>query len=457
MQTRHPLRALLVACAICAWAAPVCTPGHAAEKPLPYHVREAMREVDSLLRSIDSAFRWVEEFGSRSDTTADQVQQKFRSVDENLKAVRTAMEKVKEEADKAGVGNHATIAEAHKRIDEVPGRLEKARAAHGAQMAQDADTARKADADAKHLLDEYARVKAEILDFCEGTPQLDPNTALDAVKARAAAFDKFGADAPKLREMLDAFSQKYGTDGAAIRKKLDEAGYTGQSFEPANAYDALRKGPEKVGTARALFAEAIVKHVNDRLSPERMQGLSEFYAMAVPFADLKKMAEVAAKLAPENANVSAAARNVDQKVKSARQTWVDRINKRTWAGHTARAPANAAQLAASAMAFFRSDPEWGKRDKDPKAQGKRPSRPLAVSVTGAWSVQARNLLGQPTMYGLPILLAVQLDDEKADDLARVFALTLRTAERAGVKAAPPFESCTVGNSYYIRASRIPGR
>lgn len=40
------------------------------------------------------------------------------------------------------------------------------------------------------------------------------------------------------------------------------------------------------------------------------------------------------------------------------------------------------------------------------------------------------------------------------NVARVFALTLRTAERAGVKMAPPFDHATVGDSYFIPPSAV---
>jgi len=80
--------------------------------------------------------------------------------------------------------------------------------------------------------------------------------------------------------------------------------------------------------------------------------------------------------------------------------------------------------------------------------------PLAVIVTGPWSVQKKNLLGEPIMYGLPIKLAVKVDEDKELDAVRVYDLTMRTMEKRGVKMEPPFDHITVGNSYFIRPNKV---
>jgi hypothetical protein len=79
---------------------------------------------------------------------------------------------------------------------------------------------------------------------------------------------------------------------------------------------------------------------------------------------------------------------------------------------------------------------------------------LAVSVTGPWSVQKQNLLGNPIMYGLPIKLAVRVDSDAELNVVRVYDLTMRTVEKAGVEMEPPFDHITVGNSYFIRPDKV---
>ncbi len=100
-----------------------------------------------------------------------------------------------------------------------------------------------------------------------------------------------------------------------------------------------------------------------------------------------------------------------------------------------------------ALEWFNSSTEWGKRSKEPR-------KPLAVVVTGPWSIQKKNILGEPIMYGLPIYLAVQVDSDKDLNAARVYILTMRTVEKRGVKMEPPFDHITVGNSYFIRPDKV---
>lgn len=90
---------------------------------------------------------------------------------------------------------------------------------------------------------------------------------------------------------------------------------------------------------------------------------------------------------------------------------------------------------------------WGKDEKHQYTV-------LGTVITGEWSVQKKDLIGQPIMYGLPVLVAVQTPEDHAQGLARVFRLTLRTPEGAGAKMSSPFTSDTVGDSYFIRADKI---
>ena len=99
------------------------------------------------------------------------------------------------------------------------------------------------------------------------------------------------------------------------------------------------------------------------------------------------------------------------------------------------------------MKFFKESPDWERRPTEPR-------RILGVAIKGEWTVQERNLLGQPVMYGVPAWVAVQVDGEKKDNLARVYNVTLRTAESANAKPEPPFVEITVGDSWYIRPNAI---
>jgi hypothetical protein len=131
------------------------------------------------------------------------------------------------------------------------------------------------------------------------------------------------------------------------------------------------------------------------------------------------------------------------------QAFKKKLAERTWPAHAANAPGNAKKLAGIALDYFKNSPDWGNRPADKEGR-----EPLAISVTGPWSIQKRNILGEPIMYGLPVKLAVAVPAEKKDGLARVYILTLRTREFKGVKPEPPFDSVTVGDSYYISTDAV---
>ena len=156
---------------------------------------------------------------------------------------------------------------------------------------------------------------------------------------------------------------------------------------------------------------------------------------------------MASRYDAENPKVVEAQSTIDQRVAEGMKAFHTRIDKRTWPGHADNAPKDAKKLAKAALDWFKASPDWGKRDKDPR-------KPLAVTVTGPWSIQKKNLLGEPIMYGLPILLAVRVESDKELDVARVYVLTMRTAEMRGVKMEPPFDHVTVGDSYFIRPSAV---
>ena len=166
------------------------------------------------------------------------------------------------------------------------------------------------------------------------------------------------------------------------------------------------------------------------------------------------MVALAVRFSPDTPEVKEAKAKVDGTIQKAIADWNKRIDARAWSDNAPNAPANAAGLARVAVKWFANDPEWGKRATNSRVKDKEPRVPVAVAITGPWSVQKKNLLGQPVMYGVPAHVAVQLAREKKDRLVRVYNVTLRTAESANAKMAPPFTSITVGDNWYIRPEKV---
>lgn len=187
------------------------------------------------------------------------------------------------------------------------------------------------------------------------------------------------------------------------------------------AEDLARKAEEMVGkssTGSDLF-------VVDRLQTAR------------EYLDLAKQYDAA------NAVVQRVAGSLDQQIAAQMKVFGKKIDSHTFPKQAGNAPSGAKNLTKVAKKWFEASKDWGSRETNPY-------KILKVVVTGPWSVQKKNILGEPIMYGLPVHIAVQLQKDKDQNMARVFSLTLRTDEMKGVKKEPPFNHATVGSSYFIR-------
>ena len=165
------------------------------------------------------------------------------------------------------------------------------------------------------------------------------------------------------------------------------------------------------------------------------------------YEKVKNWLKMAERYQADNPKVKELQATIDKKIADGMKEFNARVDGRTWPAHASNAPSNKDDLADAALDWFKNSPDWGKRSSKVR-------HPLAVIVTGPWSVQKKNLLGEPIMYGLPIKLAVEVDEDKELNAARVYILTMRTAEMRGVKMQPPFDHITVGNSYFIRPDKV---
>ncbi len=183
----------------------------------------------------------------------------------------------------------------------------------------------------------------------------------------------------------------------------------------------------------ARMGEKVKEMISQELSS--LSSRHDFYRLE-RHAEIKKLEDFCVKNVPGySADASIAGKLAEDS-----KLFEAKIDQKTW-------PACKGNDADRSGALDYLKNSWGKDEKHKYSV-------LGTVITGEWSIQKKDLLGQPIMYGLPVLLAVQKPEDQAHGLARVFILTLRTAEGAGVKMAPPFTSDTVGDSYYIRASQI---
>ncbi|MCX7002174.1 MAG: hypothetical protein NTV22_02745 [bacterium] len=426
-----------------ATAAPVATTpaARATSAKLPYAARESLKNFDNLYRSVENKFGKMEEAKKGATTTPPETYAK------EIKELQVELQKQLADATSvatgAGLASHPDLVAAQAKLDAIPGRLQQTSASVAAVQTARTATSAGIAADAEQLANEYKRLRESTFDKAGGAAvyynDLGPVTNLLAV---IVAFENNELETTK--KMLADFHVKYGETEEDIRASTDDS---------AAARDCrnLEEGIANVAKTRITMAEDLAERIDQRLTG--LADAHDFYRLA-RHDEVRAWLAVAQQYDKTNAKVAALTQRCDKALADDLQQIKAKIAARKWPAHAANAPADAKKLAATALDWFKNSTDWGKREQNDRATDKQPRVPLAVAVTGPWSIQERNIVGEPTMYGLPILLAVQLPADGKDGLARVFVLTMRTAEFKGVKMEPPFDSVTVGDSYFINADAV---
>jgi hypothetical protein len=423
-------------------AAATATP--AAEAPaapaakLPYEARRPMSQVDRLLNSLARNLENLAdpEYGGDKDQLVGNIEAK-------LPEIRTTLDEAKGFAAKKGVTSHPDFDSAEARLTEAEQAVAQAKGGYEEQKAAAAAMSEEIDADVATLKAEYDRVSS-IFDAATGTV-IYYNDLVPVEELIDKIEDFESNELAAITQAMEAFAAKYGSTREEIDGKADAMGYSGQ-YRASFPYTELSEGIENVEKTRVLMAEDLVAKAQERLA--RVQGgEGHDFVVVEQYATVKSWLNMAARYDAENPKVVAAQGGIDEQIAEGMASFNARIDGRTWPGHASNAPKDAKKLAQAALDWFKNSPDWGNRTTDPR-------HPLAVAVTGPWSVQAKNILGEPIMYGLPVLFACQVDEDKELNVARVYSLTMRTAEERGVAMAPPFDHITVGNSYFIRPSAV---
>jgi hypothetical protein len=403
---------------------------------LPYHARQEMDNFKKMNRTLEYNFTKLEQ--AKTEEQSMPLEKRYQAIEDNKKEMEKILAEARRKAAEKGVMDHPDFIEAQETIEAIPGRLSKARGElTEIKSAQQASATDKAN-DIAELRKEYERLRDKIFNKASGVAIYYND--LEPVKELLALLEEFEKnEMGKAQAFLDAFAKKYGSTEDEIKKALDD-------WQPAGTFTKFKEGLENIGKTRVAMAEDLVRKTKSRL--DNLSGLHDFYRIK-GHSTAREWLAMAKAFKPTNASVNELEQTLDGKLARDMQAFKKKIADRTWPDHADNAPKNAKKLAGIALDFFKNSPDWGKRPPDKEGR-----EPLAVAVTGPWSIQARNILGEPIMYGLPIKLAVAVPEEKKDGLARVYILTMRTEERKGVKQEPPFVSVTVGDSYYLSVDKV---
>ncbi|OGK12181.1 MAG: hypothetical protein A2W80_03195 [Candidatus Riflebacteria bacterium GWC2_50_8] len=391
-------------------------------KALPRKTAQEMRELTKTLDSLekyekDRMLRIQEDYSPYSiESTFDSIQQKIDSLPGLL-------EKVAAVAAEDAASEHPDFIAVKERVTSVSSwagaELAKTRASVEKQKSGET-AAGEAAGSLKALWDEY--------DNKYFTPinNLSYENEIAKIAEAFTLLSEYSGKKAEITRTLTDFEAKYGNDRDAIEKA------TG-GMEAVYPWENFKKAMTDIESVPARIGEKVKGMIDQELSS--LSSRHDFYRLE-RHAEIKKLEEFCTKNVPGYTPDAGIASKLAEDAK----LFEAKIDQRSW-------PACKGNDTDRAGALDYLKNSWGKDDK-------HKYNVLGTVITGEWSVQKKDLLGQPIMYGLPVLLAVQKPEDQAHGLARVFILTMRTPEGAGAKMAPPFSSDTVGDSYYIRASQI---
>ncbi|MBI4911203.1 MAG: hypothetical protein HY823_00550 [Acidobacteria bacterium] len=204
-----------------------------------------------------------------------------------------------------------------------------------------------------------------------------------------------------------------------------------------HTYQDLKEVEDNAAAWRKQAAAKLAANVDTMMEwPRKSKGADVVFGKQV--AEARRLLDAAARYDANHPQVAKLLAELSSMEKGA----AGAVAARKWEGHR-NAPQGVGELAAAAMKYFKGPKGWTDR-----------YTVLAVAIRGPWTVQKKNLLGAPILYGIPAQLAVQKEEDRKLKQVRVFEGTLITAERAGVQAKPPFEGFYVGQNWLVNADSV---
>lgn len=407
---------------------------------LPYAARQPLSQVDGALSSVDNSIRKLLD----PNFPADAKESTVKNIDSKLEYARKMLEEAKKLAAEKGVASHPDFDELEAKLADATKRADEAKSGYKAAQAAASATAQEVNADVKALEKEYERVRP-VFDKASGVAiyynDLEP---VEKLIKEIEAFEK--DDLSGLKSKAAAFAAKYGSTKEEIDKKADSMGFTRGTYSASFPYTAITEGIENVAKTRTVMADDLVRKAKDMI--DNAKGHIHDFGRIGNQERIKAYGALAERFDAESPRVKEFLSGLDAWVKKDTDALNAKIDKATWPGQAASAPADAEALTKTARDFLQKEADKA------AAKGKEGRKVLAVAITGSWRVFKKNLLGEPIQYGLPIVSAEQAESEKGLDLARVYQGTLLTEEFKGVKQAPPFIGAAVGDSYYIRPAAV---
>lgn len=403
---------------------------------LSYQVRQLLKEAETNVKSAEDKVKMLEQPKYAKMTLS----QKTKMVEKTATRARQKLEQAKQLAAEEGITDQPEISDLEQRLAAVDNLVAADTAKVDQQAQQNATKGAAMKADFESL--QAAREAAEsALGKYAGGGAIYYNK-LEEADAMLVAIEKFESnDKQALLQQQTDFGEKYGTTAEEIDGNAKSVGYWPMYNAPSAAYLGITELTQQIDQGRVAMAEDLATRSGQMVTSPNIH---DFFVRE-NYQDARNWLSLAAKFSPDNALVIKEQQTIDSRIDAGLKIFYEKIDARTWPPESATGGSSDYQPVAKD--YFVQSKDWAKRAKNPYTV-------LDLEVSGPWSVQKMDLFKNPVMYGLPVVVAVELEKDKKDNLARVFHMTLRTPESASPQAAPPFTSDTVGNSYFIRKTAI---
>jgi hypothetical protein len=169
--------------------------------------------------------------------------------------------------------------------------------------------------------------------------------------------------------------------------------------------------------------------------------------------ETKALLQAGHQFDPNNAEINDMLSTIDRKIDAVADKIEADIDAKSWQGNASgfAGPGKAQELAKTAVAYFKSHPNWGQNPDTDHL------KILNACVTGNWDVAETNIFGQVIQWRLPMHLAITNGKLEPKGIGRVYELSVLTQKGnpGQVKKAPPFDGYWVGNNWMMRLEKLP--
>jgi len=419
--------------------APPSSGGPQTPQKLSYHLREKLKEAVKLERGAASSLKWVDTYKADGES-ASRWLPKIEAAESQLASLGDLLGECAADAAQEGAPDHPDILALQESREKLLLRCTELRQEQQEALTQEEGAAGEVMERGQTVIAFYETLEERYKDLLWGAALDYGNLENPPYEEALRRLENFRSqEIPAIQEILATLNPLYGTTPSEIEEEMRRAGYSG-SQAPWYSYSLLEEAPGKAEETRIATAKDLAAKVEHRMG--YLSGMHDF-ARLDTHEVIREYARLARAFAPEDEAIEAMAQGLEERLQKDKQLWMEAIGARKWPGSLAGKDAEEK----AGMAFFENDPGWGKREDGNRI-------PRKVAIRGEWSVQAKDILGKPTMYGIPALVAVEVPAERGDLLLRVYNVTLRTAERGGIQPEPPFVDITVGDSWYIPSETL---